>query len=216
MADETPAYAPVEEQVFFDADRVFVSDYRLRFPYRAVSEDRVRFPIRTVEMFRIRSAAVHEATVASETGLNKFLKVMGGIIKWPAFLGAMVIFLILILNILILVSRHYGYSEPGIPQGETPVFIEALAETFEAFPVRFSLVIGGLIVSLGVLAWLGDKIMNWNPVKREKYRVGVDVVARRGETERLYFGEYEEPNEAQRIVSAIEHAKVAIMGRGRP
>lgn len=213
VRDEAPVYAPIQEQVFFDADRVFVSDYRLRFPYKTELENRVRFPIRTVEMFRIRSAVVEESGMPAEAGLNKLLEVIGGVIKWPAFLGAMGILIILLLNILVLVLGHYELTEPGLPQGKTPVFIEALGDTFEAFPVRFSLVIGGFIVSLGGVAWIGDRIMNWRPVKKAKYRVGIDVVDRRGERERLYFGEYDELAEARRIVSAIDHAKVAIAAR---
>jgi len=231
MGEEKSAHAPVEEQVFFDADRVFVSDYRLRFPYRAVSEDRVRFPIRTVEMFRIRSAAVDEATVAAETGLNKFLKVMGGIIKWPAFLGAMGIFIVSLWRILILVLEHYGIIGPSkFPSphegGGPPVFpavtdfLETLGEIhkgfYEASPVRYWIAVVLTIVALGTVARMGDKIMKLRPVSAIKYRVAVDMVDRRGDSQRLYFGEYDELAEAQKIVSAIEHAKVSIMGRARP
>lgn len=208
-ADEAPVYAPIHEQVFLDADRVFVSDYRLQFPYRAVSEDRVRFPIRTVEMFRIRSAVVDEANMAAEAGLNKFLKVLGGLIKWPALLGAMGVFIISLWNILFLVLGE----APSDPQGRTPAIWEIQKALYEAFPVEYWIVIVLIIVGLGVMAWLGDKIMDWRPVKSTIYRVAVDVVDRKGESERLYFVECEGRDEAQRIVSAIEHAKVAIAAR---
>ena len=227
LGTEAPVDNPVSEQVFFDADRVLVSDYRLRFPYRAVSEDRVRFPIRTVEMFRIRSAAVDEARMASETGLNHFLKIAGGIIKWPAVLGAFGISIISLWRILFLVLDHYGITQPSKfnppYSGGSPVFpavnafLDALGEKHkglrEAYPVEYWTAIVLILVGLGVVAWMGDKVTDLRPVRATRYRVGLEVVDRRGESERLYFGEYEEPTEAERIVSAIEYAKVAIAAR---
>ena len=229
MESVTSPETPEPERVFFDADRVFVSDYRLRYPYQAVSGYEVRFPIRTVEIWRVRSAVVHEAELAVGTGLNTFFRIFGGLIKWPAALGAMGLFIISCWNLLFMVLDRYEITGEGLnPGGEplfpaffafmkelwvktgAPAFIDSLQWAQGApFPAMQWLILGAVILALTPVVWSGDKIMGWGKAKTTKYGVGVDVVDRRGENGWLYFGQYDERAEAERIVSAIEHAIAA-------
>ena len=198
-ASVAPANAPAltspePQQVFYDAGRVFVSANLLRLPGK------------TVTMNRVKSAAVVEVEVEAETGSNKFLKVVGNLIKWPSLLGAIGIFIISLWWILLAVLTHSGLVTEGYsPYGEEPLF-PLLEEKIERSPVRYGLISGAVILGAVLAALLGHKIVEWGTAKTTKYRAGIDVA---GESEWLYSGEYEERVEVERIVSAIELARAA-------
>ena len=219
-ASVAPANAPAltspePQQVFYDAGRVFVSANLLRLPGK------------TVTMNRVKSAVVDAVEVEAETGSNKFLKVVGNIIKWPPALGAMGILIIFLWGVLFAVLDHFGLTSeskfadpysggnPSFPFNTGPgeYLLEKwddLSETISSL-IDPSTVVGWLFVGAVILgailaALLGHNIVEWGTAKTTKYRAGIDVT---GESERLYSGEYEERVEVERIVSAIELARAA-------
>jgi hypothetical protein len=201
--------------VFYDAGRVFVSANLLRFPGK------------TVTMNRVKSAAVVEVEVEAETGSNKFLKVVGNLIKWPPVAGATGLSIIFLWGVLFAVLDQFGFiaeSKFGDPYaGGNPSFPfntgpgeyllekwDDLAETISSL-IDPSTVVGWLFVGAVILGatlagLLGHKIVEWGTAKTTKYRAGIDAT---GESEWLYSGEYEERAEVERIVSAIELARAA-------
>ena len=89
--------SPEPQQVFYDAGRVFVSANLLRFPGK------------TVTMNRVKSVAVGEVEVEAETGSNKFLKVVGNLIKWLPVSGATGLSIIFLWGVLFAVLDQFGF-----------------------------------------------------------------------------------------------------------
>ena len=207
--------SPEPQQVFYDAGRVFVSANLLRFPGK------------TVTMNRVKSAVVVEVEVEAETGSNKFLKVVGNLIKWPPVSGATGLSIIFLWGVLFAVLDQFGFiaesrfadpyagGNPSFPFNTGPgeYLLEKwddLAETISSLidpsTVAGWLFVGAVILGATLAALLGHQIVEWGTAKTTKYRAGIDAT---GESEWLYSGEYEERAEAERIVSAIELARAA-------
>ena len=203
--------SPEPQQVFYDAGRVFVSANLLRFPGK------------TVTMNRVKSAVVVEVEVEAETGSNKFLKVVGNLIKYLPGSGATVLSIIFLWGVLFAVLDHFGltseskFADPY--SGGKPLFpflgdlgekwddlAEEIRSLIDPSTVGGWLFVGAVILGAILAALLGHKIVEWGTAKTTKYRAGIDVT---GESERLYSGEYEERVEVERIVSAIELARAA-------
>ena len=190
-----------------------------------VSANLLRLPGKTVTMNRVKSAVVVEVEVEAETGSNKFLKVVGNLIKYLPASGATGLSIIFLWGVLFAVLDHFGFiaenkfADPYAGGKPLFPFLGDLGEKWDDLAEKISssslidpstvggwLFVGAVILGAMLAALLGHKIVEWGTAKTTKYRAGIDVT---GESEWLYSGEYEERAEVERIVSAIELAKAA-------